>query len=139
MILEKNVFLNIDFEDKNSALEEVYKVMLENGCNEEYVKSIPDREKEASFNIGCLIAIPHGTYEASQKITLSQIFVWHLKKPLKWDDSEVKLIIALCLNNDDQLNILQNIAIKAMDEEIFEDTLQNPTKKDILNLFEEQL
>lgn len=60
-------------------------------------------------------------------INESKIVAIHLKKPIIWDDSEVQLIIGLALKEQDQIDILQKIAINAMNDELFNDLLKNPT------------
>lgn len=138
MLTQKNVFLNCSFKNKDEVLEVVFKTLKDNGCNELYIDSILEREKIGSFNIGQMIAIPHGTYEASSYITKSMIYVWQLKKPIQWDDSEVKLVIALALKSEDQLDILQNIAVNAMDEDFFNDLLKNPSLEKMIQLTQER-
>jgi len=138
MLAQKNVFLNCSFKNKGEVLEVVFKTLKDNGCNDLYIDSILEREKIASFNIGQMIAIPHGTYDASSYITKSMIYVWQLKKPIQWDDLEVKLVIALALKLEDQLDILQNIAVNAMDEEFFNDLLKKPSLEKIIQLTQER-
>lgn len=134
MLKEKDIFINCQFDNKQQAEAKIFEVMLADGCDVKYIESIAEREKMASFNIGRGIVIPHGTYEASKEVNHSRIFIWHLQNGIQWDEGEARLIVALYLNPNDQLETLQNIAINAMNEEFFKDLLANPTKEKIIQL-----
>ncbi|UWD35252.1 PTS sugar transporter subunit IIA [Mycoplasma cottewii] len=127
MISENNIYLNQEFSSKKECLDKIKKLLKEQKVAKEYIDSIDKREQLSSFNIGSKIAIPHGTYEGMKYIKESKIIAIHLKKPIIWDDSEVQLIIGLALKEQDQIDILQKIAINAMNDVLFDDLLKNPT------------
>ncbi|ARU91019.1 Phosphotransferase system PTS,Mannitol Permease IIA Component [Spiroplasma clarkii] len=69
-----NIKLDCQFKNKTEALESVLKTMSNSEVPQKYLDSIFEREKQASFNLGNQIAIPHGTYEASKLLTESKMF-----------------------------------------------------------------
>nr|VZR96841.1 Mannitol-specific phosphotransferase enzyme IIA component [Mycoplasma feriruminatoris] len=133
MIETKNIYLNQEFNSKQECLSYLKELFKQQNVSLEYIDSIDKREEACSFNIGSKIAIPHGTYEAMLSLKSSLIIVLHLQKPLIWDDSEVQLVIGLALKQEDQIDVLQKIAINAMNDDLFNDLLKNPTIEKIID------
>ncbi|WP_342269255.1 PTS sugar transporter subunit IIA [Spiroplasma endosymbiont of Aspidapion aeneum] len=134
----EKIFLNCNFKNKKEALEKVFDIFREYNVPEDYIKSIHKREKMSSFSIGYSIAIPHGTYEASMLLHDSLIIILHINSPIKWDGESVQIIVGLAIREDKQIDILQNIAINAMNENFFNDMLNNPTKEKLVNFTKEE-
>ncbi|ARU92049.1 PTS system, mannitol-permease iia component [Spiroplasma clarkii] len=134
---EKNIFMNCKFADKETALNQVLEVMLAGGCDQEYVDSILERQKIASFNLGNLVAAPHGTYEISKKVKKPKIFIWHLKEELLWDGEPIRLILGLYLQPNNQLEALQTVAINTIDEILFNNLLAKPTLNKLIKFTSE--
>ncbi|SYV96226.1 PTS system mannitol-specific transporter subunit IIA, partial [Mycoplasma putrefaciens] len=84
MLDTKNIYLNQEFKSKTQCLDHLKKLFSRADIPTEYIDSIDQRQKLASFNIGSKIAIPHGTYEAMQYLKKSLIIVIHLKNPVIW-------------------------------------------------------
>ncbi|AJK51039.1 PTS sugar transporter subunit IIA [Mycoplasma capricolum subsp. capripneumoniae] len=133
MLKKENIFLNQEFKTKQECLDYLKSIFKKENVDNRYIESIDLRERVCSFNIGSKIAIPHGTYDGMLYLKNSLIIVLHLQKPIIWDDSEVQLIIGLALKQEDQIDILSKIAINAMNDELFEDLLKNPTVDKIID------
>nr|VZK64881.1 Mannitol-specific phosphotransferase enzyme IIA component [Mycoplasma feriruminatoris] len=133
MIETKNIYLNQEFNSKQECLSYLKELFKQQNVSLEYIDSIDKREEACSFNIGSKIAIPHGTYEGMLSLKSSLIIVLHLQKPLIWDDSEVQLVIGLALKQEDQIDVLQKIAINAMNDDLFNDLLKNQTIEKIID------
>ncbi|PPE05161.1 PTS sugar transporter subunit IIA [Williamsoniiplasma lucivorax] len=127
MFKPKNVFLHQKFNSKEEILQDIALKFKNENVNQFYIDSILTREKLASFAIGNQIAIPHGTYDGMKTLNDSLLLFYHLEKEIKWDGEPVRIIIALAIKPECQLNVLQNIAVNSMNEEFFEDLIKNPT------------
>ncbi|QVJ95516.1 PTS sugar transporter subunit IIA [Mycoplasma mycoides] len=138
MLETKNIYLNKTFNSKQECLDLLKELLKQENVSLEYIDSINKRQESCSFNIGSKIAIPHGTYEGMLSLKNSLIIVIHLQKPLIWDDSEVQLVIGLALKQEDQIDMLQNIAINAMNDDLFNDLLKNPTIDKVISFCTKQ-
>ncbi|EXU60040.1 PTS sugar transporter subunit IIA [Mycoplasma mycoides] len=138
MLETKNIHLNKTFNSKQECLDHLKELLKQENVSLEYIDSINKRQEACSFNIGSKIAIPHGTYEGMLSLKKSLIIVIHLQKPLIWDDSEVQLVIGLALKQEDQIDMLQNIAINAMNDDLFNDLLKNPTIDKVISFCTKQ-
>ncbi|PPE06646.1 PTS sugar transporter subunit IIA [Mesoplasma corruscae] len=130
----QSVKMNCSYKNKKEALKAIINDLKEKGVSEKYLNSIYTREKMASFNIGYKIAIPHGTYEESKNISETWLVIHHLKKPIFWDDSLVQIVVGIAIKNQDQIDLLSNLAINAMNETFYEDLLLKPTEEKLNKL-----
>src|SRR5699024_12008381 len=72
---------------------------------ENYIHSVMQRESYSSTNFGNMVALPH-PIEAQTKDTFWSIMT--LKKPIKWGESYVQLIILLNISKDEKRNLKQD-------------------------------
>lgn len=63
-----------------------------------YKNSVFEREESSSTQIADLVAIPHGDPNYVKK---SGIFILSLKKPIKWGEGKVQLVLFLALHKED--------------------------------------
>ncbi|MBU3217477.1 PRD domain-containing protein [Clostridium estertheticum] len=98
--LKQNVFIfKEDIQTRDEVLNK-YGRYLENinYVKSGYTKSLLEREEKTPTSVGRSIAVPHGCKELV--ITQSLIII-KLKNPIIWGDQEVKLVMLLSVNFDD--------------------------------------
>ncbi|AVP49138.1 PTS sugar transporter subunit IIA [Williamsoniiplasma luminosum] len=134
MLKKEHIFLNQKFNSKAEILNDIFLKFKKEKVDPVYIDSILEREKLASFYIGNKISIPHGTYEGMQSLKESLILFYHLKNEVIWDGEIVKIVIALAIKPEHQMEVLQNIAVNSMDEDFFEDLINFPTLEKIEQL-----
>lgn len=139
MLKSENIYLNQPLANKSSCIKFVQEKLLKSGISKIYCKSIIDREKMASFSIGNMIAVPHGTYEGMNQLTNSTMVIIHLKKPIKWDGDKVQLVIGLAIQPELQIDILSTIAIKSSEIKYYDDLLKIPTIEKFLDFANEKV
>ena len=62
-----NIFLNVNVNSQNEAIEQAGKVLVDSGAvTDAYIQAMKDREQVVSTFMGNGLAIPHGTDEATQ-------------------------------------------------------------------------
>ncbi|MCH1959952.1 BglG family transcription antiterminator [Romboutsia hominis] len=102
-IFDKDLFFtDLDFDNKYDAIDYMSdKLLKKNYIDEEMKLSYIDREKIATTEIGNMVAIPHG---AKGKVYKNTIAIGILKKSIKWEVGDVRLIVMLCIQKDSILN-----------------------------------
>lgn len=105
-LVDKNlILLNKDFSSKEEAINEMCRLMYENGFVEwEFCTTVHEREKLASTSSG-RIALPHGDMD---KVYKSVISLCTLKKRVNWEECRVDLVIMLAIKKNSIFKI-QNI------------------------------
>lgn len=103
LIDKKMFFFNQEFQNKEDIFVFLCKKMSSFGyVNNKFLESIVEREKTMSTEIGRGVAIPHGS---KNHVKHSIVGVLTLKKPIKWDKTNVDCVFLLAINLDDiQLN-----------------------------------
>ena len=102
-LLERDLFFtNLIFDTKEKIIEYMADALIEKEyIDEEMKQSFFDREKIATTEIGNMVAIPHG---AKGKIFKNRIAIGILRKPIKWEINEVKLVIMMAIDTEFVLN-----------------------------------
>ena len=102
-LLERDLFFtNLIFDTKEKIIEYMADALIEKEyIDEEMKQSFFDREKIATTEIGNMVAIPHG---AKGKIFKNRIAIGILRKPIKWEINEVKLVIMIAIDTEFVLN-----------------------------------
>ncbi len=102
-IFDKDLFFtDLDFDNKYDVIDYMSdKLLKKNYIDEEMKLSYIDREKIATTEIGNIVAIPHG---AKGKVYKNTIAIGILKKSIKWEVGDVRLIVMLCIQKDSILN-----------------------------------
>lgn len=102
-LLERDLFFtNLIFDTKEKIIEYMADALIEKEyIDEEMKQSFFDREKIATTEIGNMVAIPHG---AKGKIFKNRIAIGILRKPIKWEINEVKLVIMMAVDTEFVLN-----------------------------------
>jgi len=135
-INKENIIIDCSFNNKTEAIKFIGLELLNRGLiHKEYIDSMIERDKKHSVAIGNFIAIPHGEYESKKYILKNGILIIKLKEVLLWDEQEVKVIIALALAGDDQLEMLQSIGVAFSDEQEVNKVYSFKTIDEIYNYF----
>ena len=121
----ENIVLGVDAASKIQAIDQLAALLNKNGKLNDmngYIVAVLDREEHFTTGIGNGIAIPHGKTDCVKQ---SSIAIAKLNQPVEWqamDDLPVDLVFLLAIQDADacdlHLKLLQQIAVKLMDDEI---------------------
>ena len=128
-LLERDLFFtNLILDTKEKIIEYMADALIEKEyIDEEMKQSFFDREKIATTEIGNMVAIPHG---AKGKIFKNRIAIGILRKPIKWEINEVKLVIMMAIDTEFVLNY----------EELFSDIYKRVDSiAKVINICENQI
>ena len=122
---QENIVIGIDVANKIETIDKLASILQENGkLNDKngFIVEVLDREEHFTTGIGNGIAIPHGK---TDYVKQSSIAIAKLKQPVEWqamDDQPVDLVFLLAIQDSDasdlHLKLLQQIAVKLMDDDI---------------------
>lgn len=124
--VSKEVFIRSKcFDNKEEVISEICRSLIKrNYIYRSYEKSVIDREKIYSTEVGRGIAIPHGN---TSEVKKSCISVTVLKHPMKWENEEVEFVFLVSLKEEDlkyAKTIFVNLS-KAMDDDMFKKQLRS--------------
>lgn len=124
VLKEEQIVFNLEATTKEETIKKLSRIFVKNGIvdnEEEYVKSVLEREEHATTGIGNGIAIPHGKSDAVKK---SSIIFAKSKNKIEWealDEKPVDSIFLLAISNIDKdsnhLVLLSKLATKLMDDD----------------------
>lgn len=130
-----DIYLNLDFENKEDTIKYLTNRIVEKGkAPEKLYDSIMKRENIVSTAFGNLIAVPH-PYELLTDTTFFTLGV--LKKPIKWNDKEVQLVIILTLqkNAKEKFEDMYKLLLDLIDNrENVEKIIKAKSPNEIMNL-----
>lgn len=132
---EEITLLKNDYRNKDDVIRALGEQLLKaNYVKESYLASIFERENLASTSIGNNFAIPHA-FEGS--ILKQGIGLMTLKKPIKWGEEKVQIILMLAIdvrNKDSFQSIFTELAHITKDLFIVERILSADCYQDIQNI-----
>lgn len=102
---------NINLETRDDSINYMCNTLrLKNYIDDNYVKSVFERENLISTAINTGVALPHATNARSIKTT---VFVTIFKKPINWDKTKIKSAFLFAINKKDapQLSIIYDLVI----------------------------
>lgn len=121
----KNVVTDLPADEKSAVIRRLSTLLYDNGFlrhTEEFIQAVNEREQHCTTGIGGGIAIPHGK---STAVNATTVAVAKLKQGVEWaalDDQPVQVVFLLAIAEKDaadlHLRLLQQIAVKLMDEKI---------------------
>lgn len=130
-----DIYLNLDFENKEDTIKYLTNRIVEKGkAPEKLYDSIMKRENIVSTAFGNLVAVPH-PYELLTDTTFFTLGV--LKKPIKWNDKEVQLVIILTLqkNAKEKFEDMYKLLLDLIDNrENVEKIIKAKSPNEIMNL-----
>ena len=139
ILTPETIELKASVSSQEEAIRRAGTLLVENGHVEErYIDSMFEREKSVSTFIGNAVAIPHGTGDSKQWVTMSGLSIITVPEGVEYGDGNVaKLVIGIAGKGDEHLEILSRIATVCEDEDNVEQIVRAETKEELLAFFEE--
>lgn len=144
VLKEEQIVFNLEATTKEETIKKLSRIFVENGIvdnEEEYVKSVLEREEHATTGIGNGIAIPHGKSDAVKK---SSIIFAKSKNKIEWealDEKPVDSIFLLAISNIDKdsnhLVLLSKLATKLMDDDNVDALKLANSAQEVIKIFNE--
>ncbi len=111
VLLRESVVLNGTAADRDSAIDEAGKLLLDRGAVDvSYVHAMHEREESVSTYMGSFLAIPHGTNDAKEHINHSAVSIIRYPEGIDWGGKQVKFVVGVAGLNNEHLHILSSIA-----------------------------
>lgn len=139
ILTPETIELKASLSSQEEAIRRAGTLLVENGHVEErYIDSMFEREKSVSTFIGNAVAIPHGTGDSKQWVTMSGLSIITVPEGVEYGDGNVaRLVIGIAGKGDEHLEILSKIATVCEDEDNVEQIVRAETKEELLAFFEE--
>ena len=140
LIKESTIKLELESRDKDSVLDEMIKLLVDDNVVtniKKFKKDILARESLSNTGIGFGIAIPHAKSKAVKE---PRIAIGLTKKGLDYgsiDGQDVNMVFMIAVNDEQSdlhLRALANLSRKLMHEEFRESILNAKTKKEIIDI-----
>ncbi|MFK0041889.1 PTS mannitol transporter subunit IICBA [Paenarthrobacter sp. NPDC090517] len=111
VLLRESVVLNGSATDRDAAIDEAGKLLLDRGAVDvSYVHAMHEREESVSTYMGSFLAIPHGTNDAKEHINHSAVSIIRYPEGIDWGGKQVKFVVGVAGLNNEHLHILSSIA-----------------------------
>jgi len=139
ILTPETIELKASLSGQEEAIRRAGSLLVENGNVEErYIDSMFEREKSVSTFIGNAVAIPHGTGDSKQWVTMSGLSIITVPEGVEYGDGNVaRLVIGIAGKGDEHLEILSRIATVCENEDNVEQIVRAETKEELLAFFEE--
>jgi PTS system mannitol-specific IIA component len=139
ILTPETIELKASLSSQEEAIRRAGTLLVENGHVEErYIDSMFEREKSVSTFIGNAVAIPHGTGDSKQWVTMSGLSIITVPEGVEYGDGNVaRLVIGIAGKGDEHLEILSKIATVCEDEDNVNQIVRAETKEELLAFFEE--
>ena len=139
ILTPETIELKASLSSQEEAIRRAGSLLVENGNVEErYIDSMFEREKSVSTFIGNAVAIPHGTGDSKQWVTMSGLSIITVPEGVEYGDGNVaRLVIGIAGKGDEHLEILSKIATVCEDEDNVNQIVRAETKEELLAFFEE--
>ncbi|MEN8698858.1 PTS mannitol transporter subunit IICBA [Bacillus infantis] len=135
LLLEKYVFLNQKFNNKDEAIRFAGRALVEGGyVRENYIEAMIERDEMTSTYMGNDVAIPHGTEAAKQEVIKSGFTVIQVPEGVDFNGEKVRLIFGIAGKDGTHLEILSSIAVTCSEMENIEKMVQAKTAKELMDI-----
>lgn len=140
LIKESTIKLELDAKDKNSVLDEMIKLLVDDNIvtdKNKFKEDILERESLSNTGIGFGIAIPHAKSKAVKE---PRIAIGIARNGIDYgsiDGQDIRMVFMIAVNedqNDLHLRALANLSRKLMHEEFRESILNVKSKKEIIDI-----
>lgn len=140
LIKESTIKLQLDARDKNSVLDEMIKLLVDDNVvtdKDKFKEDILERESLSNTGIGFEIAIPHAK---SKVVKEARIAIGLTRDGIDYgsiDGQDIKMIFMIAVSedqNDLHLKALANLSRKLMHDEFRESILNAKTKNEIIGM-----
>lgn len=140
LIKESTIKLQLDAKDKNSVLDEMIKLLVDDDVvsdKNKFKEDILAREELSNTGIGFEIAIPHAKSKAVKE---ARIAIGITNNGIDYgsiDGQDIKMIFMIAVSEDQSdlhLKALANLSRKLMHDEFRESILNAKTEKEIIDM-----
>ncbi|MFK4297752.1 PTS system mannitol-specific IIC component [Arthrobacter sp. GAS37] len=136
VLLPESVILNGTATDRDSAIDEAGKLLLDRGSVDMgYIHAMHEREESVSTYMGSFLAIPHGTNAAKDHILHSGVSIVRYPEGIDWGGKQVKFVVGVAGINNEHLHILSSIAKIFTDKAQVAQLEQATSVQEVLDLF----
>jgi PTS system mannitol-specific IIC component len=136
VLLPQSVILNGSATDRDSAIDEAGKLLLDRGSVDMgYIHAMHEREESVSTYMGSFLAIPHGTNAAKDHILHSGVSIVRYPEGIDWGGKQVKFVVGVAGINNEHLHILSSIAKIFTDKAQVAQLEQATSVQEVLDLF----
>ena len=136
VLLPESVILNGTATDRDSAIDEAGKLLLDRGSVDMgYIHAMHEREESVSTYMGSFLAIPHGTNAAKDHILHSGVSIIRYPEGIDWGGKQVKFVVGVAGINNEHLHILSSIAKIFTDKAQVAQLEQATSVQEVLDLF----
>lgn len=140
LIKESTIKLQLDAKDKNSVLDEMIRLLVDDNVvtdKNKFKEDILAREELSNTGIGFEIAIPHAKSKAVKE---ARIAIGITNNGIDYgsiDGQDIKMIFMIAVSEDQSdlhLKALANLSRKLMHDEFRESILNAKTEKEIIDM-----
>ncbi|MGO4585348.1 PTS mannitol transporter subunit IICBA [Arthrobacter sp. 2RAF6] len=136
VLLPESVILNGTATDRDAAIDEAGKLLLDRGSVDMgYIHAMHEREESVSTYMGSFLAIPHGTNAAKDHILHSGVSIVRYPEGIDWGGKQVKFVVGVAGINNEHLHILSSIAKIFTDKAQVAQLEQATSVQEVLDLF----
>ncbi|MDP9907020.1 PTS mannitol transporter subunit IICBA [Arthrobacter bambusae] len=136
VLLPESVILTGTATDRDSAIDEAGKLLLDRGAVDMgYIHAMHEREESVSTYMGSFLAIPHGTNAAKNHILHSGVSIVRYPEGIDWGGKQVKFVVGVAGINNEHLHILSSIAKIFTDKAQVAQLEQATSVQEVLDLF----
>ncbi|MHC6222725.1 PTS mannitol transporter subunit IICBA [Arthrobacter sp. MMS24-S77] len=136
VLLAESVILNGTATDRDSAIDEAGKLLLDRGSVDMgYIHAMHEREESVSTYMGSFLAIPHGTNAAKNHILHSGVSIVRYPEGIDWGGKQVKFVVGVAGIDNEHLHILSSIAKIFTDKAQVAQLEQATSVQEVLDLF----
>lgn len=136
VLLAESVILNGTATDRDSAIDEAGKLLLDRGSVDMgYIHAMHEREESVSTYMGSFLAIPHGTNAAKDHILHSGVSIVRYPEGIDWGGKQVKFVVGVAGIDNEHLHILSSIAKIFTDKAQVAQLEQAGSVQEVLDLF----
>lgn len=105
------IHLGASATDKNDAVEQAGRALLETGAvDETYVSAMHERETSVSTFIGEGVAIPHGTDESRVHVKRAALSFIQFPEGVDWGGQTVKVVVGIASQGTEHVAVLSALA-----------------------------
>ncbi len=133
MIQETQIALAQNFADKQAVIRYAADMLQEHQfVDEGYLEGMLAREDQISTYLDNHIAIPHGVYEARQYVKQTGIVIIQLRRPVRWNEHKVRVVVGIAANNNDHIAILERLAMIVLNKRLAKKLAYTNRKNDFI-------
>lgn len=133
---KKNIFYNLPAMDRDEAIQFAGEQLKKLGyVNDDYIKSMHEKETMMSTYVGNGIAIPHGTDKAKKDVLNSGIVMMRFKEGVDWNGEKAYLVIGIAGVGNEHLEILSRVATVLISEDFVKELVSQKTVDDFIAFF----